>query len=130
MFKIDVEIKKTIKLSEEDILDILSAAFSSCFWARIDNTTEAWDKARAEIKCTDPTVEDLMVWILNNGYEIIIIDREDEYEVYYLDKYKLLAGIKMAIENGFWDGADVYDVDGEVGDAIIQYALFEELVYG
>ena len=39
-------------------------------------------------------------------------------------------GINLAIREGFWDGDDIGDIDGWVGDAIIQYAVFGEQVYG
>lgn len=134
MLKFKIETKRTIELTEEDINDILSVCFSGgCgYWACIDNTTEVWDKARDYLLNhgnTDPTVEDIMTWILCNGHEIIVIDRE-ENEQYSLTLWKFFDGIKLTVEHNFWDGEDVYDIDGEVGDVIIQYAVFNELVYG
>jgi hypothetical protein len=41
----------------------------------------------------------------------------------------LLKGIKLTIENGYWSG-DMDDIDGQVGDIIFQYALFDEIVFG
>jgi hypothetical protein len=49
--------------------------------------------------------------------------------VWNLTLDKLLNGIKLTIENHYWDG-DMYSIDGEVGDIIFQYALFNEIVYG
>jgi hypothetical protein len=35
----------------------------------------------------------------------------------------------MALEQNHWDG-DIDSLDGEVGDVIFQFALFDEIVFG
>ena len=85
MLMCDVEITKTIRLSEKDISDIISACFcGGCnYWARINNTTSEWKKAKEELKGKDPTFEDIILWILDIGYSIEIEDVEDEYEAFH-----------------------------------------------
>ena len=56
-------------------------------------------------------------------------DVEDEFETWDLTLDKLLNGIKLTIENGYWTG-NMDDIDGQVGDIIFQYALFNEIVFG
>ena len=130
----NIEVKKTSQFTEEDFNDILCSCFEGgCgYWCCIDNTTVEWDEVREELHLhgnTDPTMEDIMLQILTDKQAIRLIDQEED-EVYYLDMKRFIAGIAMSIENGFWDGSDIWHVDGLVGDAIIQYAVFGEQVYG
>ena len=119
----------TFKFSDEDMLDIISSAtYDISYWGGVDNDTNEWWDARAELP-KDSTFEDLMYHILKNGHRVLIFDVEDMDEVWYLTLGKLLDGIKLTIENGYWTG-NMDDIDGEVGDIIFQYALFEEIVYG
>ena len=73
------------------------------------------------------------------GGQLELHDREED-EVYILDLEKLLNGIKLYAKNptGYncfeqKDGhleIDCCNADANVCDAIVQYALFGELVYG
>ena len=131
----EIEIKKTIKLTEEDISDILCSCFEGgcSYWACLDNSEISWEIARVNLYKngnTDPTLEDVMTWILCNNRNIFIEDEEDDCERYSFDISDFLDGISMAIKDGFWDGDDIGDIDGWVGDSIIQYAVFGEQVYG
>lgn len=113
--------------SDDEMIDIISSAvYDIGYWACINNDTEEWDEARKEIP--DGTFEDRMYFLLE-WYDVEIFDVEDPDEVWYLNLNKLLNGIKLAIQNGHWNGR-VDDIDGEVGDIIFQYALFNEIVYG
>jgi len=58
-----------------------------------------------------------------------------------LDRDMLLEGIRLAIEDRYFanyrwygvgceNGLDCCEIDAEVADGIIQYALFEEIIYG
>ena len=121
-------VNPTFDYSDEDMLDIISSAvYDIGYWACINNDTEEWDEARKEIP--DGTFEDRMYYLLENGQEIEMIDAEDSDEIWHLTLDKLLNGIKLAIQNGYWNGK-IDDIDGEVGDIIFQYALFEEIVFG
>ncbi len=114
--------------SDEDMLDIIcSAVYDIGYWACINNDTEEWDEARKEVP--DGTFEDRMYYLLEHGQEIEMFDTEDPDEVWQLTLDKLLNGIKLAIQNGYWNGK-IDDIDGEVGDIVFQYALFESIVYG
>ena len=77
----------------------------------------------------DHTFEDVFFEILKNGQAVELIDVEDDEEVWELTLEKLLHGIHMALENDCWSG-DIDEIDGEVGDMIFQYALFDEIVFG
>lgn len=117
------------KFTDQDLIDIISSAvYDIGYWGCIDNDTNEWWDARAELP-KDSTFEDLMYYILKKGDKIIIIDAEDDEESWDLTLNKLLNGIKLAIEKKYWNG-DIDTIDGEVGDIVFQCALFNEIVYG
>jgi hypothetical protein len=122
-------VNPTFKFSDEDMVDIISSAtYDISYWGGVNNDTNEWWDARSELP-KDSTFEDLMYHILKKGEKVIFFDVEDEDDTWDLTLDKLLNGIKLTIENGFWNGK-IDDIDGEVGDIIFQYALFENIVYG
>ena len=119
----------TFKFSDEDMLDIISSATSDIgYWGGVHDTNEYYE-ARDELNKEDRTYEDILYHMLKKGDKILMYDVEDEFETWDLTLDKLLNGIKLTIENGYWTGS-MDDIDGEVGDIIFQYALFNEIVYG
>jgi hypothetical protein len=130
----EIKVEKKIKLLEEDINDILCSCFEGgCgYWACLDNTTQEWDMAHEALheqyENDNFTIEDVMTWILYNGYSIHLIDKEEDRE-YSFNMEGFLDGVSKSISAGFWTGEDTCDVDGIVGDAIIQYTVFGEQVY-
>lgn len=115
--------------SDDAMVDIISSAiYDINYWACIDNDTDTWN-ATSDSLDDDHTFEDVFYAILKNGYAVQLIDVEDCDEVWDLTLDKLLNGIKLAIQNGYWNGK-IDDIDGEVGDIVFQYALFNEIVYG
>lgn len=129
-FKLDIN--KSLELTEEDICDIISTCFYGG-WACIDNTEISWEIARGTLYAKEnmsPTMEDIMTWILCTGRSIFIEDVEDDYERYSFDINDFLDAIGAVIEEDYWDGEDICDIDGEIGDAILQFAVFGEVVYG
>ena len=122
-------VQPTFSYSDKDMVNIISSAvYDIDYWSVIDNGTNEWDNARNETP-EDYTFEDLMYHILKKGECIIIWDTEDDDESWELTLDKLLNGIKLSIQNKYWDG-DIDTIDGEIGDIIFQYALFDEIVFG
>ena len=122
-------VQPTFSYSDADLLDIISSGvYDIGYWSVIDNDSNEWWDARSEMP-KDSTFEDLMYHILKKGERIIIFDAEDEDGIWHLTLDGLLNGIKLAIQNGYWDG-DIDTIDGEIGDIIFQYALFNEIVFG
>lgn len=114
---------------DNDMVDIISSAtYDINYWCGIDNDTNEWWAARNELP-KDTTFDDMMYHILKKGERVLMYDAEDNEEVWYMTLDKLLNGIKLTIENGYWDGK-IDSIDGEVGDIIFQHALFNEIVYG
>lgn len=93
-----------------------------------DNTTEDWERVSLSLP-SDRTFEDVMWTLLKTGQYIRILDAEDDDGPWELTLNKLLDGIKMSIQNGYWDG-DLDSIDGQVGDIVFQYALFNDIIYG
>ena len=119
----------TFQFDDNDMLDIISSAtYDISYWGGVDNDANEWWDARSELP-KGSTFEDLMYHILKKGEKVIMFDVEDQDETWDLTLDKLLNGIKLTIENGYWTG-NMNDIDGEVGDIIFQYALFNEIVYG
>ena len=115
--------------NDEDMIDIISSAvYDIGYWSVIDNDTDIWNTTSDSLD-DDHTFEDVFYEILKSGNAVQLIDAEDSDEVWELTLDKLLNGIRLAIENKYWDG-DIDVIDGEVGDIIFQYALFNEIVFG
>ena len=114
---------------DDAMVDIISAAvYDIGYWSVIDNDTDIWNVTSDSLN-DDHTFEDVFYAILKNGYAVQLIDVEDCDEVWDLTLEKLLNGIKLAIQNGYWNGK-IDDIDGEVGDIVFQYALFDSIVFG
>lgn len=122
-------VNPTFNYNDEDMIDIISSAvYDIGYWACIDNSTDTWHETSDSLD-DDHTFEDVFYAILKNNYAVRLIDVEDSDEVWDLTLDKLLNGIKLSIENKYWDG-DIDTIDGEVGDIIFQYALFGEITFG
>ena len=119
----------TFEFNDDAMIDILSSAtYDISYWGAVDDDTDEWDAMSASLP-EDRTWEDVFFNLLKSGKSVCIYDTEDEDGPWYLTLDKLFNGIKLTIENGYWNG-DLDDIDGEVGDIIFQYALFNEIVYG
>lgn len=76
---------------------------------------------------------------ISRGGQLLLHDMEDD-EIYILDKEKLLKGLKMYFEKPHpYDILEVIDnklridtceADATVFDMIIQYALFDDVIFG
>lgn len=95
----------------------------SNYWQGIWNIGEQWDRM--------PEEEFTSSWITHlilEGEEVTFYDIEDESEKWTLTLEKLISGIIQNMVERPW--VDMEDLDGEDCDCIMQYALFNELVYG
>lgn len=126
-------VQPTFNYSDEDMIGIISSAvYYVGYWGVIDNDRNEWWEARSEVP-KDTTFEELMLHILKKGEQILVLDREEmdeeDGEFWCLTLDNLLNGIKLTIQNKYWDG-DLDTIDGEIGDIIFQYSLFGEIVFG
>lgn len=123
-----------IKVTEEDIEDIMCTALEGGinYWAYYDrNDTEYLPY----MESGDEPFSELCTKILLSGGWVWLIDEDKNYHCLTLDI--LLNGIRRWIEGGYdmygaVDGEelDCGNIDSECADAIIQLALFGEIVYG
>ena len=129
MNKYTFSFTKTFTFDESEITDVISSAiYDIGYWACIDNDTDIWHKISNSLP-KDHTFEDVFFEILKNGHAVCLIDVEDTEEVWELTLNKLINGIKLTIEQNYWDGS-FDNIDGEIGDIIFQMALFESIVFG
>lgn len=118
-------IKKNITITNQDIDDIMCTA--------LEGGINYWcSKAKVVGNYLGEYASEQ---ISRGGVLMLYPDGEPPYD---LTKEKLLNGIQQAINNdwytdyGWYDanGIDTCNVDTDVADAIIQLALFGEMVYG
>ena len=121
---------KSIELTYEDLSDILCACIEggSNYWAQIQNYGPEWDEAEDGLP-EDCTIEDHIMNLWSKGHALHIVDLEEdeEHEICFAD---FIDAIQSVIDDCTWSGDDVYDVDGKIGDRIMQYATFGEVIYG
>ena len=122
----NIEINKKCIVTSEDIDDIMCAALEGGinYWCR-----------KAEV--VGEYLGDYASEQISRGGALKLYDAESD-DVWVLTLEKLLHGIEKAYDGnwfmdyGWCDGSviDTCQVDGEVADTIVQYALFDELVFG
>lgn len=124
-FSVRAEIN--VELTQQDIDDIMAAALEGGinYWA-----------GEAEVN-EDKRVADWGHEQIARGGVLVIHDIEDPGETWELTLEKFLNGFKLWVENGgdeygaIEDGkVDCCNIDASCADAIVQYALFGEPVFG
>lgn len=119
-------VKKEIKVTQEDIDNIMCSALEGgiCYWCC----------------CAEVVGEYLGEYAseqIARGGTLMLHDSEED-EVYELTRDKLLKGIKLAYEEGYYADydwcngkeLDCCQIDADVADAIVQLALFDDVIYG
>ena len=125
--KFSVSIEQTHEFTSEDINNLVVSAFN--YWCRKARIKLTEDKKYLGISEEDlPSVEFASVAI-GYGGTLVLYDAES-YEKWELTNEKMLKGIaRYCLENNenLSDLLDNHDAD--TADSIIQYALFDEIVY-
>lgn len=127
-----IKVENIYTVTDEDIDDIMCSAFEGgiTYWCgRVEVVGEYLGEYASEQ--------------ISRGGELILWDAENDDESYRLNKEMLLEGIRLAIKNRDFEeyrwyenrwyennGLDCTQVDADVADCIIQYALFGEVVFG
>ncbi len=91
-----------------------------------DNYEEVQEKLKKDGK--DSYSSDIIAHIIFNGGTVIMVDDEEEIK-HELTLKKLNKGVRKNKKERPWD-CDLENPDCTTWDCIIQYALFNELVYG
>lgn len=128
--KFEVHAEITARLTQQDVDDIMVSALEGgiCYWS---DCVEVVDRYLSEYASGQ---------ISRGGKLKIHVDEpfdEANTEWYELDMEKFAQGFRLWLENGgdrygaVSNGeVDTCEIDGEMADLIIQYALFGEVVYG
>lgn len=121
-----INITKTVKITQEDIDDIMCSALEGgiTYWCR-------------KAKVVGEYLGEYASEQISRGGKLKLYDAEED-EVYELTLEKFLKGIELAIQHNYYaeygwcDGTmlDTCNVDASVADAIIQLALFDDVIYG
>lgn len=143
----------TIKITKEDVVDILSSAISGiCYWGKIVPDDRQYEKAKkwlrenSESDYDDGEIcyEEVIAQILFDGKSVTIRDIEDDKES-WLSLSNLAMGIQTAFKESYYSSyhwlvpeenglgewcLDCCRIDAEVADVIIQLAVWGEVVYG
>ncbi len=109
----------TASVTAEQIENVVVTALEcqSCYWVGIDNTTQEWKNEPDDIPVSQYATQ-----LLLEGKSVTLYDIEDESETWELTLQKLLKGFGLAMTQS-------YDIEDEA-DAVLQFALFDEIVYG
>lgn len=112
----------TTSVSIETLEDIVVTALEGGigYWSILDNSTKPWKKYDF---CDLPTSQAAFE-LLYNGEALKFYDVEDDTKVWQLTWKNLLKGVEI------FGGVKEEDIDAEVADQIIQYALFGKVVFG
>ena len=110
------EVKAQITASAIENIIVSALEGQSNYWVGVDNTTIEWrDKPKGM------PVSQYATDLILNGKKVVLYDIEDESETWELTLDKLLNGIGKAMSEN-------RDYEDEC-DTILQYALFDDLVF-
>lgn len=118
-----MQIMIPFEITEEFVSDVLCTAFEggSVYWISSMSNLSPEPKSQyfSESVAKGDTIE--------------IIDNED-HKVYKLDFNTFAEGYKRYVDYCLKNGREVYsdpcDIDAEVADIILQFALFNEIIFG
>lgn len=117
------------KITEEQIKDLVVDGVETGigYWATLHNDTEEFERYYNE---TEATTSEIVAEILLNGGSVKITDMEEDVESKYdLTLERLLVGIQKNAEERPWD-CDLENYDAITCDCIIQYSLYDTIVFG
>lgn len=131
--KFEIEINTIITITGQTIVDMICDGLGGDaigYWGCIPDSVLSSDayknykKEHPEYEYWDKIVANMLI----EG-EPILIKVYDDKENHELTLDNFLNGIKLNSQERLWD-SDYEDYDAQTVDCIIQYALFNEIVYG
>ena len=117
-----MEIIKKLEITEQDLADLMVTAFEGGinYWC-----------GKVEIH-KNPANKDWASDVVAWDGQLALWDVEDPNEVWWLTREKLLKGVSKAMDH--FEYATVEQMmdehDATTADVIVQYALFDEIVFG
>lgn len=132
-----IEVKKDYEVTNEDIVDILSAFDCHDWCCTIDYNKCDYAAARAKLG-KDACYEDVLAQILFDHGKLKFVDSEEPDLRYDLTLTMLLFGIESAIKQEYYADYNWYEdgklntcqIDSAVADVIVQLGLFVEVRFG
>ena len=118
----------TKELTKENLNDLMANAFEGGigYWACLNNDTPTFERY---YETTNLCTTDIVSNILWDGGYVELIGVEDEGYIWQLSLAKVLKGLKMNASERPYD-ADWENGDSITADCIIQYGLFDDLIFG
>lgn len=128
----EIKIETTLTVTTDDIVCLLSCQSGGFdYWCQIEFDGDDYDTAKANLKKenADATIcyEDVLAEILEEGKTLYVNDFEDE-RFHDLTMEKLLKGFELNAKN-YPDDASMEDGDADTADRILQYAIFDDVIY-
>lgn len=123
------------KITKDDYICILSgASMPPCsYWCTDWNyDKEEYKKAKETLESKgnkNLCFEDIVFHILENGGTIKLYDEEEE-TTHNLTYEKLEKGITEYLKSGYASSQSIEDWDGVDYDSAIQFAIFNDIIYG
>lgn len=125
-YDFELKVSQTIGVTKENIDDIMCTALEGGI------TSWCW-----KCEVVGDYLGEFASEQISRGGTLKLYDSEED-EKYWLTLDKLLNGIKLAYEGGYYADydwcngreLDCCQVDAEVADAIVQLALFGDVIYG
>ena len=117
------------KITEEEITNLIVDGLEGgiTYWAMLHNDTPEF---KEYYKNTDLATAEIVAEIILKGGSVKITDREEEVDAEYnLTLERLLVGIEKNAAERPYD-CDLENYDADTCDAIIQYAIFDEVIFG
>jgi len=128
-----VEVKKSHEFTREDITDLIVTALEGAinYWCGKAEIVLNEDQTFAGVSPEDQSNVHYASDVIGYGGKLKLTDVEDEDETWELDLPKTIKGIAKYCEENNVAPSDLMDeYDADTADSIVQYALFDELVYG
>ena len=115
-----------IDVTEKDVYYIVVGALEqgSTYWVGLDNRGEEFKNREKGVHTLEVVTK-----LLLDGKSVTLYDIENEQDTWELTLEKLLKGVAQYKKERPSD-SDLESADAETYDCILQYAIFEELVYG
>lgn len=133
MEKLEVTISVTKEFSNEDINDLVSTALEGgiTYWCRkAVPMINIEDEMYIGVRAIDQLKVEFASDVISVGGSLKLYDAESS-DIWVLNIENLLKGIKMYCEKHNVSPTTLMDdYDAWTADSIVQYALFNELVFG
>lgn len=130
-------IQATTKVTTDDIVQLFSCESDGFdYWASVDCEMVDYRRAKEDLeriyaeKGSSATIfyEDVLAHMLEIGMSVTINEFEEDNH-YELTLERLLRGFQLNYVNRPYD-SDISEGDATTADCILQYAIFDDVVYG